>query len=85
MQGPSNVPISHGSQVVGPEKSLPLAIAIRRGGVLFRLCVWSARSRLWVLLYAALAQLGLLSEPQQICGEDIEEFASMVRRLVTTL
>jgi len=33
-------------------------------------CVWSARSRLWVLLCAALAQLGLSSEPQQICGEE---------------
>jgi len=33
-------------------------------------CVWSARSRLWViLLYVALASWVLLSEPQQICGD----------------
>jgi len=46
-------------------KVVALAIAIRRGGV-FLVCVWSARSRLWVLLYAALMLLGFLSEPQQI-------------------
>jgi len=33
-------------------------------------CLLSARSRLWDLLYAALAQLGLLSEPQQMWGEE---------------
>jgi len=32
-------------------------------------CLWSARSRLWAILYAAVAQSGLLSEPHQICGE----------------
>jgi len=34
--------------------------------------VWSARSRLWVLLYTALASRVLLSEPQQIGGDDTQ-------------
>ena len=33
-------------------------------------CVWSARSTLWVLFFAALALSGLWSEPRQICGEE---------------
>jgi len=33
-------------------------------------CIWSARSWLWILLCAASAQSGLLSKPQQICGEE---------------
>jgi len=63
---PSNIPISHGSQLVASEKSLPKL----DDGVLFRLPKECTFYRLGVLLDAALAQLGLLSEPQQICGEE---------------
>jgi len=66
--GPLNFLIIQGSQVFGPDKSL--AWQYLYGGVLFKLRMECIRSRLFVLLYAALAQSGLLSEPQQICGEE---------------